>query len=718
MRTLTGVSRLFLLAAISVAALLVLGAAYFIGYVGQLQRELSSPESSSALIESTLGTIETSLGHNGFLKSYRAYLLGDAPAHAGMVKQAAEAKAAAAALTRLEGGLAGAREVEAISGLFSEVATIAPASPPSGLRGVSDDALKALPSVAQLEANYQTLTTTLDRLRQSERASTLQALGRLLDRSQTLLLIVLALLVGGLASVAWLMRSRVIHPLQILERSLAAAAEGALGPRIWGTDRSDEIGNLARAGEILRRNLAELPALKSMAAQGQIHLTLDGPGAVVFETLTKQVNAAADALQIASGKASATQRIEINAAIAQLGQASNEVRVAANALRGDFNQIIENVRASSQTLASAAAEGAHKVDEVAGRFAHGGDELAQIAARANERIGAMLAELNATAHGLRQASEASDAVQVNDTMRTAITADLRAITETVNSAADKVRDEVTRLIEHLGEERLLPGAREAVRPVALLEAPADGGSPAKTLADVPKAEVLQRLGSLAAEMHAVNTGGPGPEEIRAELIEVAAEMRQLGEAPETRQASDDLSATLSRHADAIETHAREAAPTPEALRDALSAMARELRQVTARARNGLASEAALHAANAAADIEERAQRLFGQLEAVLGVEEGDDVSFETTNADVEVLAGLAARLEARAEVLSEQAIARRFDEAKAPGNAVEQRERAFAADMRTDHAIQTVFESIERLNNVAAALARAGDAERQRRIAS
>ncbi|MBI1211715.1 MAG: HAMP domain-containing protein [Alphaproteobacteria bacterium] len=716
MRTLTGVSRLFLLAAISVAALLILCGAYYIGYVGQLQRELSGPGSVSERVGARIATIEHSLGHNGFLKSYRAYWLGDAAAHTDLVGRAREAARAANELTKLEGGAAAAREVEAIVNVFSQTAELAPEAPPSGLRGVSDDATKVLPSAAQLETNYLSLTAALDRLSETERATTLQALGLMLDRSQAIILIVLVLLTGGLIGGAWLMRSRVIHPLQVLERSLSGAAEGALGPRIWGTERRDEIGSLARAGEALRRNLSELPALKTMASQGEVHLTLDGPGAVVFEKLTAQVNAAADALQIASGKASATQRIEIKAAIAQLSQASNEVRTAANALRGDFSQIIENVRASSQTLASAAAEGAHRVDEVAGRFVHGGDELAHIAARANERIGAMLAELSATAQGLRQASEASEAAQVSDTMRTAISGDLRAITDTVNSAADKVRDEVTRLIAHLGEERLLP-AREGVQPVALLEGPAEGAT-SKTLADVPKDEVLQRLGSLAAEMHAVNTGGPGPDQIRAELIEVAEEMRQLGNAPETRRANDELGSTLSRHADAIEIYAREAAPGAELLRDTLSSMARELRQVTARARNGLASEAAQHAANAAADIEERAQRLFGQLEAVMGAGENDDVSFETTNSDVELLANLAARLEARAEVLSEQAVSKRFDELKGTGSAAEQQERAFVADMRTDHAIQTVFESIERLNNVAAALARAGDAERQRRIAS
>jgi methyl-accepting chemotaxis protein len=716
LRTLTGVSRLFLLAAISVAALLVVGGAYFIGYVGQLQRELSSPSSVSARAEAELAAIEGALGHNGFLKSYRAYLLGDGSAHAALVKRGREAVSAAKELARLESSVASAGEIEAIVGVFAEVATVAPDAPPAGLRGVSDDTSGALPSVAQLETNYLSLTTALDRVRRSDRASILSDLGTMLDRSQTIILIVLALAIGGLVAIAWLMRSRVIHPLQVLERSLAGAADGALAPRIWGTERQDEIGNLARAGEALRRNLAQLPALKTMADKGQVHLTLDGPGVVVFEKLTAQVNAAADALQIASGKASAAQRIEINAAIAQLAQASNEVKTAANTLRGDFTQIIENVRASSQTLATVAVEGAHKVDEVAGRFAHGGDELAQIAVRANERIGAMLAELSATAQGLKQASDASDAAHVSEGMRSAIAADLRTITDTVNSAADKVRDEVTRLIEHLGEEQLFAG-RERVRPVALLEGPGANGSAPKTLADVPKDEVMQRLGSLAAEMHAVNNGGLGPDDIRAELIEVAEEMRSLGNAPETRRASDELSATLSQHADAIEIHAREAT-TPETLRGVLSAMARELRQVTARARNGLASEAALHAANAAADIEERAHRLFGQLEAAMGVAESDDISFDVTNADVEALANLAVKLEARAEALSEQAILRRFDDVNSPGSPAEQRERAFAADIRTDQAIQTVFESIERLNNVAASLARAGDAERQRRIAS
>src|SRR6185503_11115303 len=135
----------------------------------------------------------------------------------------------------------------------------------------------------------------------------------------------------------------------------------------------DEIGHLARADETLRRCLAETPDLEALTESGRLRVTLEGPGAALFDTLAAQATAAVDTLQIAAGKASAMQRIELNTSIAQLGQACNEVRAAAATLRGDFGQIIENVRASSQTLLNVAAEGAHKVDEVAGRFASGSD---------------------------------------------------------------------------------------------------------------------------------------------------------------------------------------------------------------------------------------------------------------------------------------------------------------------------------------------------------
>ncbi len=878
MRTLTGVSRLFLLAAISVAALLVFGGAYFIGYVGQLERELSDPESASQRTATQIAIIEHALGHAGFLKSYRDYWTGDTRAQAELGKRSAEAVGALKALDRLTVGEATSttalREVEAVVDTFTQTAAAAPATPPSGLRGVTDDSVKALPSAGQLETAYLTLATSFERLRETGRSSQLRGLGGLLDSALILIVITLAALVAGLLIVAWVMRFGVIQPLNTLERSLSAAAKGFVAHRIWGTDRRDEIGELARAGEAMRRGLADMPALKTLADQGQIHETLEGAGSTLFEKLAAQVTSAVEALKAATGDATeigVARRTELNTAITQLGQACGDIQAAATSLRSDFGQVIETVRASSQTLLSAATDGANQVGQVAGRLANGSEELAGVSARAKERVNAVLSELTTTAQGLRQASEdakqsqtvffaahdhiASDVAQTNEAvrglgarlggllsgteehlarilgtldrlekgldqtvaglqsrtidttqalaratttfdertaaaekrfaasmsefaqaskalgsdseglrhylgqvvgdvrgarrmledivgtlmadggifaemaarlkktnerlnnlnpdeeMRNAIMADLKAIAETVNNAAEKVRGEISRLIEHVDEERLLP-SRPAGEPIALLEGPSARRESPRTLAEVPKAEVLERLGDLAAEMHAVTEDAAHTEDIKSALAGLADEMRQLGNAPETRRTSDELSATLTRHAAVIEAHAARSAPT----RDELDAMARELRQVMVRAKNGSGAGAAQHVAEAAERIEERARRLFAQLEATDGIQE-EDLSLESATADVEALATLVAKLEARAEAFSEQAIARRFEEASNKGSPVELTEKAFAADQRTDGAIQAVFEAIERLNNIAAALARAGDAERQRRLA-
>ena len=541
MRTLTGVSRLFMLATIVVAAVLVMGGAYFIGYVGQLERELSGAQSAPARAASQVAIIQDSLGHAGFLKSYRDYWMGDAQAQRELVKSGAEASRAAGALRNNAAAAGTVREIQALVASFAKISAAAPATPPSGLRGVADDSVRALPNPAQLETMYLTLSTSLARLDDLDRGERVSALGAALDRAQTIIIVALAALVGTLIAVAWAMRSRVIHPLSLLERSLASAVSGSAAQRVWGTDRPDEIGELARAGEAMRRRIAETPTAatreKTAPDKGQADVTLEGPALVLFEKLTSQVASAVEALRSA-------------------GEAAKQNHAA---------------------------------------FAQGQDRI----------------------------------LQSNDDMRAAIMAELKTITDAINGAAEQMRGEVTRLIEHIDEERLLPS--RAGGAMALLTGP--GSEAARTLADVPKAEVLERLGDLAAEMHAVANPSQG-------------------------------------------------------------------------------------AASTALRIEQRARGLFAELGDVAELGADQELSLEGATADVEALAQAVAKLEARAEALSELAVARRFDGPGNIGSPAELSDRAFAADLRTDGAIQTVFEAIERLNNIAAALARAGDAERQRRAIS
>jgi hypothetical protein len=109
--------------------------------------------------------------------------------------------------------------------------------------------------------------------------------------------------------------------------------------------------------------------------------------------------------------------------------------------------------------------------------------------------------------------------------------------------------------------------------------------------------------------------------------------------------------------------------------------------------------------------------LFDHFDNAVGEDDGAPTpDVDATQADLAVLAELIARLESRAEQHTRAALAERFVEISDTMSPTE-RPNSAPADPGNDAAIRAVFEAIERLNNVAAALARAGDIERQRRIA-
>jgi hypothetical protein len=180
----------------------------------------------------------------------------------------------------------------------------------------------------------------------------------------------------------------------------------------------------------------------------------------------------------------------------------------------------------------------------------------------------------------------------------------------------------------------------------------------------------------------------------------------------------NMGKALDRHADEIETHARAVEPASGALRSEIHAITSELRTIAARAQSNTVKDApALR--EAAIDLGARAESLFSYFESAptLAVEDDDEppaLSADTSAADLQALAQLIGRLEARAEHLSQAAIASRFSEISDDASPAEREAGLREVEQATDGAVHAVFESIERLNNIAAALARAGEVERRR----
>jgi hypothetical protein len=127
---LTSFSRAIGAAAIVAAAALTLGGAYFVGYVGELQRALNDPAETRSATAQQTAAIEQALGYAGFLKTYRNYrLTGDATARLQLTRHAIDAERALTELKKLYAGNPRAadmlREVENVGEAFAHVAQTA-----------------------------------------------------------------------------------------------------------------------------------------------------------------------------------------------------------------------------------------------------------------------------------------------------------------------------------------------------------------------------------------------------------------------------------------------------------------------------------------------------------------------------------------------------------------------------------------------------------------
>jgi len=449
-------------AAAIVAAALVLGGAYFVGYVGEIQRDLKDPASLRRQAASEIATLEKSMGYAGFLKAYRNYrLTGDPASRPQLIENANNATRAVAALKQLYAGdkTAGEAlaEAEAVTASFAHIARIAPQLGDAALRGTAGmDTLNALPQGPQVETTYLSLRSALDRLRQADIEHQLGGAAAALNWSQMLIVGALVLVVLGLVIVAGLLQLGIVQPLKSLEHSLASVGDGAVGQKIWGTEREDEFGALARAGEKVRRGLAETSALKTLADKGQLHVTLDGKASVLFEKLVADVSTATDALKTASADIIRQQddnRRQFETTVKKLAQSGEGFHFAAKALNTEAAAAVNDIRASNAKLAEATEMRITRLDAAAARFDESTLALEQSFTAARDKATAAAGELSSSNAALKRF--ATDAQSIQGAFFTAcdkISSDAANTTDSVRTLAARLSEAVGSVDDRLTQK--------------------------------------------------------------------------------------------------------------------------------------------------------------------------------------------------------------------------------------------------------------------------
>lgn len=602
MRTLSSTSRALCAAAAIVAAALIVGGAYFVGYVSEVQRDLKDPAAHHRQAGTAIANIEKSLGYGGFLKTYRNYrLTGNAAAKPRLAQDVAKAAHALSTLRALYAGdpLAGdaLNEAAAVTEAFAHISRIAPALGDAALRGSPGmEALNALPQTPQLEATYLSLRSALDRLRQANIEHRLGGAASVLNWSQVLVIAVVVLVVLGLLIVAGLLQLGIIQPLKALEHSLGSVGDGAVGQKIWGTERKDEFGALARAGEKVRRGLAETSALKALAEKGQIHVTLDGKASVLFERLVADVTSATDALKDASNGIVRLQddnRRQFETTVQKLAQSNAGFGDAAKALSTEANAAVADIRASTAKLGAATNEHASRLDAVAAHLGAAGSAIEQSFTAARDKTSAAASELSAASGALKRV--ATDAQSIQGAFFAAcdkISSDAANTGDTVRSLAARLSDVVGTTDERLTQKLTALDNLEQHLTLILAKLHERAGDTVAALKSAEgalgerTAEAEARMSKSVADFEDVlrlfRDDATVRQESSAQAVQaVGAAQRTLGEAAATQNQLSEAIARLDRIAAHLDKPAvpAPAAPTPivEDLAKALQAQADTIR---------------------------------------------------------------------------------------------------------------------------------------------
>lgn len=478
-----------------------------------------------------------------------------------------------------------------------------------------------------------------------------------------LMLVVVALLL-------WIVRLRLLVPLDALRESVAAVARGDWRSPVAGTSRGDELGEMARAIDAFRRQAAELPDIAVISEDGRTHLKFAGSAADLFESLTQRLRQAGETLESNGGavaglvdetrgdladtvaqvrdlcaavaKTASDSNRELREATGLLGRAAVQVRAFDEQDGGDgLDALIASLRRNAELVANTVLTAGEDVGRVVRGLSETEGDLRRVAgdaqdtnARMGEAMGDLQNKLMASVRLLRASGEmlangASEATAGLTRATEAVNASDRALQTTLAFAGDRMERASGRMDTTAETLRIaaqdmsqgLSGALEALgRANRLIESAAEANSSrlepvAESLAAVQRdlagaaTGVALRAGEMARTLEALNKLSLT---MHQELDRRSADPDQKAQTQATLNKLEDVARALGEQAGAVNG-------TAEHLAGMLHQTLDQAGQQVAQSVKDLQREAAVMANDAASASNALSRALARQDEATEGL---------------------------------------------------------------------------------------------------
>jgi len=385
------------------ACLMLIG---FSGYVKyQLDRAeavLAAPEAALPTDQDALVRLRRALGYSGFTAAAQTFVATHD--HTAVNDMKVSLKTAQDILSQLpeKTPAEARRDLQSILDIFAATAQKADQA--------ANDA-----SVGFVQSDMNPLYAALPVL--DQRAESAMATGRFAAQSNVKLWATLLTLIAWMslvvaaacASGIYLsLRGRHAAPLRALAQSIQNMARGDMRTPIWGMERQDIVGDLARSADLARYHFSQLPDMSLLSEQGPLRVRFEGKARSLFEAMmqgitrdSESIRAQASSLADAINQQKEAVNVVSNRIVAAVGTMDQEQQ----ARDQQVQQLLGSVMGSAQSLRGAqAATEAHLGHLIAylEERAKGMAEVTQIAGR---QVAQTLQSLSLTEHNLRGSAE-------------------------------------------------------------------------------------------------------------------------------------------------------------------------------------------------------------------------------------------------------------------------------------------------------------------------
>ncbi len=330
-----------------------------------------------------------SLGYGGFLGFAQTLTVrADGNALADMRQNL---KMARDALKRLpEKTSASARhDIQAIADIYNNVLTKAEANAaavPNAPGLTNGDLAPAIAALPVLESRLQSAVATSRLLAQDD--------FRLWGLGLTLMawcsLVLAAAMTAGLYLT---LRNRQAAPLRALAQSVENLSRGDMQTPIWGMERRDAIGELARAVDLARYHFSQLPDLSLMSEQGPVRLKFEGETRSLFEAMMRSISGDHEFTRKETANFTASileQQTILTELAARINAALNQIQQFGNASRDTIQNLAKSMSDTSGALSKTHERGIAQIDRLVPYMQERAQNMAEVTHIAGTKVTQML----------------------------------------------------------------------------------------------------------------------------------------------------------------------------------------------------------------------------------------------------------------------------------------------------------------------------------------